>query len=325
MTLNQVSVLTEEEARETLERIRWPKGPVCPDCGAVGDTAKKLGRGKKGSHRAGLYECHACKRTEVAENGKRKVLVKQFTVTVGTIFEDSHIPLRKWLMAFALICSAKKGISALQLQRELEFGSYRTAWFMAMRIREAMKREPLAGLLGGTVEVDETYVGGKARPQASASKANAKRGRGTKKTPVVALVERDGRVRARKIERVDAATLKGAVRENVDRKARLMTDEFRSYHGLGKEFAGGHEVVRHSAGEYARGDAHTNTVESFFALLKRGVVGSFHHISKEHLDRYCDEFSFRWDFRRITDAERTQIAIERAEGRRLFYKEPIRR
>jgi transposase-like protein len=172
-------------------------------------------------------------------------------------------------------------------------------------------------LLSGTVEVDETYVGGKARPGSGETR---KRGRGTKKTPVVALVERGGRVRAHKIERVDAATLKGAIRENVDRKAQIMTDEFRSYHGLGKEFAGGHEVVRHSAGEYARGDAHTNTVESYFALLKRGVMGSFHHVSKQHLDRYCDEFSFRWDHRSITDSERAEIAINGAVGKRLTYR-----
>jgi len=194
---------------------------------------------KSAPHRPGLYQCNAC-------GGS------QFTVTVNTIFEDSHIPLRKWLMAFALLCSAKKGISALQLQRELEFGSYRTAWHMAHRIRHAMSREPLAGLLKGTVEVDETYVGGKPRPEAGQPKT-AKRGRGTKKTPVVALVERGGRVRARKIERVDGATLKGAIRENVDRKARIMTDEWAAYRGIGTEFEGGHEVINHSAGEYARG------------------------------------------------------------------------
>jgi transposase-like protein len=223
-------------------------------------------------------------------------------------------------MAFALLCSAKKGISALQLQRELDLGSYRTAWHLAMRIRHAMSREPLAGLLKGTVEVDETYVGGKPRPEAGAPKS--KRGRGTKKTPVVALVERNGRVRARKVERVDGVTLKAAIRENVDRSSRIMTDEWAAYRGIGSEFAGGHEVVTHSAGEYARGDATTNTAESFFALLKRGVMGSFHSISKQHLDRYCDEFSFRWDYRRINDSDRTAIAIRQAEGKRLSYRWP---
>jgi transposase-like protein len=302
LTLNQVSALTEDEARETIERILWPAGPVCPHCGATENVTRLQGQ----AHRAGVFQCNNCH--------------DQFTVTVGTIFEDSHLPLRKWLMAFALLCSAKKGISALQLQRELDLGSYRTAWHLAHRIRHAMSKEPLASLLKGTVEVDETYVGGKPRREAGAPKP--KRGRGTKKTPVVALVERDGRVRAHKIERVDAATLKAAIRENVDRSSRIMTDEWRSYRGIGAEFDGGHEVVTHSAGEYARDDAHVNTAESFFALLKRGVIGSFHHISKQHLDRYCDEFSFRWDHRSISDSARTQIAIGQTKGRRLSYRWP---
>src|SRR5947208_10969907 len=188
LTLNKVSGLTEDEARETIERILWPNGPVCAHCGAVENVTRLQGQ----AHRPGVFQCNNCH--------------EQFTVTVGTIFEDSHLPLRKWLMAFALLCSAKKGISALQLQRELDLGSYRTAWFMCHRIREAMKREPLAGLLRGQVEGDETYIGGKPRPKAGEPKA--KPGRGTKKTPVVALVERGGRVRVRKLEHVDAATLK---------------------------------------------------------------------------------------------------------------------
>jgi transposase-like protein len=166
LTLNQVSALTEDESHQTIERILWPNGPVCPHCGATENVTRLQGK----AHRAGVFQCNNCH--------------EQFTVTVGTIFEDSHIPLRKWLMAFALLCSAKKGISALQLQRELEFGSYRTGWHMAMRIRHAMSKEPLAGLLKGIVEVDETYVGGKPR---RGSDEKAKRGRGTKKTPVMAF------------------------------------------------------------------------------------------------------------------------------------------
>jgi transposase-like protein len=301
LTLNKVSALTEDESRETIERILWPNGPVCAHCGATENVTRLHGK----AHRVGVFQCNNCH--------------EQFTVTVGTIFEDSHIPLRKWLMAFALLCSAKKGISALQLQRELEFGSYRTAWHLAMRIRHAMSKEPLSSLLKGTIEVDETYVGGKPRP---GSDEKAKRGRGTKKIPVVALVERDGRVRAHKIERVDGATLKAAIRENVDRSSRIMTDEWSSYRGIGAEFVGGHEIVTHSAGEYARGDTHVNTAESYFALLKRGVIGSFHHISKQHLDRYCDEFSFRWDHRSINDSPRTEIAIRQTKGRRLSYRWP---
>jgi transposase-like protein len=305
LTLNQVSALSEDEAREALERILWPNGPVCPHCGAVENLTRLQGK----AHRTGVFQCNNCH--------------DQFTVTVNTIFEDSHIPLRKWLMAFTLLCSAKKGISALQLQRELELGSYRTAWHMAHRIRHAMSKEPLAALLRGTVEVDETYVGGKPRPQAGAPKV--KRGRGTKKTPVVALVERSGKVRARKVERVDGATLKAAIRKNVDLSATIMTDEWPAYRGIGTEFDGGHLAVNHGQGEYARGDAHVNTAESVFALLKRGVMGSFRHISKQHLDRYCDEFSFRWDHRKMNDSDRTAEAIKASEGKRLMYREPIGR
>jgi len=303
LTLNQVSALSEDEAREALERILWPNGPVCPHCGAVENLTWLQGK----AHRTGVFQCNNCQ--------------DQFTVTVNTIFEDSHIPLRKWLMAFTLLCSAKKGISALQLQRELELGSYRTAWHMAHRIRHAMSKEPLAGLLRGTVEVDETYVGGKPRPEHG--RPREKHGRGTKKVPVLALVERSGKVRAKKIERVDAKTLKGAIRENVDRSATIMTDRFGSYHGIGDEFEGGHHTVDHGSGEYVRGDVHTNTIEGYFALLKRGIVGSFHHVSKQHLDRYCDEFSFRWNHRKTTDGDRTAEAIKGAEGKRLMYRDPI--
>src|ERR1700722_11569388 len=268
MTLNDVSKLTEERARETFERIRWPNGPVCAHCGS--DKATKL---EGDAHRAGLYKCRDCG--------------EQFTATIGTIMEDSHLSIRTWLMAFAILCSAKKGVSALQLQRQLEIGSYRSAWHLCHRIRHAMKQEPLKGLLVGTIEADETYVGGK--PRKRNKRANTpegvtqRTGRGTKKTPVVALVERGGRVRAKPIERVDAASLQGAIREHVDRSSRLMTDEWKSYIGIGKEFAGGHHRVNHSKGEYARDDVNTNTAEAFFALLKRGVMGSFHHVSKKHL------------------------------------------
>jgi transposase-like protein len=177
LTLNQVSALSEDEARDALERILWPDGPVCPHCGAVENLTRLQGK----AHRTGVFQCNNCH--------------DQFTVTVNTIFEDSHIPLRKWLMAFTLLCSAKKGISALQIQRELEFGSYRTAWHLCHRIRHVMSKEPLAGLLQGTVEVDETYVGGKPRPEHG--RPRAKHGRGTKKVPVLALVERSGTTQRR--------------------------------------------------------------------------------------------------------------------------------
>src|SRR5690242_12288525 len=216
LTLNKVSALTEDEARETLERILWPNGPVCPHCGAVENVTRLQGK----AHRPGVFQCNPC-------GG-------QFTVTIGTIFEDSHIPLRKWLMAFALLCSAKKGISALQLQRELDIGSYRTAWHLAHRIRHAMSKEPLAGLLKGPIEADETYVGGKPRKQAgpkppfgSPRRSDRKKaGRATEKVPVVALIERDGgRAIAKPTIDASAKTLAPILRTHVDIKnATLMTD-----------------------------------------------------------------------------------------------------
>jgi transposase-like protein len=314
LTLNKVSALTEDEARETIEGILWPNGPVCAHCGAVENVTRLQGK----AHRPGVFQCNNCH--------------EQFTVTVGTIFEDSHLPLRKWLIAFALLCSAKKGISALQLQRELDIGSYRTAWHLAHRIRHAMSKEPLAGLLKGTVEADETYVGGKPRKPAGPSRGtgerNRKRGRGGRstkhKTPVVALVEREGgRSIAKPTIDATAATLTPILRGNIEKGATLMTDAWRGYITVGREFAGGHQRVDHGAGEYARGEAHVNTAESFFALLKRGIVGSFHHVSPEHLHRYCDEFSFRWDYRSINDSARTEIAICQSKGKRLSYRQPI--
>lgn len=306
-TLTEISRLTEDEAREHLERIRWPHGPVCPHCGSVNEATKLQGE----KHRTGVYKCRPCR--------------KQFTVTVNTIFHRSHIPLRTWLMAFAILCASKKGVSALQLQRQLGLGSYQSAWHMCHRIRHAMAKEPLKGMLKGRVEVDETYVGGKPRKRPGSTE-KAKRGRSTKKVPVVALVERDdGRVRAMPVERVSAQTLKVAIRQNVHRSGTLLTNEFMAYRGIGRGFKGGHLTVNHSKGEYARGEASTNTVESYFALLKRGVYGAYHHVSKRHLHRYCDEFSFRWNTRKLKDGDRTAEALRCSEGQRLTYKRPTER
>jgi transposase-like protein len=297
-TLADVTAFTEDQAREYLEAIRWPNGPVCPHCGSV--RATRL-QGK--STAPGTLKCKNCR--------------TKFTVRVGAIFEDSPIPLRKWVIAFHLLCSSKKGFSAKQLQRNLGLGSYEAAWFMAHRIRLAMATGSFTkGPLSGTVEVDETYIGGKPR---KGSEEKAKRGRGTKKAAVMVLVERGGKARAMPIERVNADTLKPAIREHVERSARIVTDEWSAYEGIGGEFAGGHETVNHGTGEYARDDVHTNTAESYFALLKRGVYGTFHHVSKTHLHRYCDEFSFRWSLREVTDGERAVAAIMSADGRRLTY------
>ncbi len=294
MNLIEVAKLTEKESRDYLESIRWPDGAICAHCQSK--NVSRLG-GKAGEK--GQFKC------------KNKECRKKFTVTVGTLFADSHIPLSKWLLAFHLVCSSKKGMSAHQLHRELGI-TYKSAWFMAHRIRYAMTQEPLSTMLTGTVEVDETYVGGKSK---------GKRGRGAdKKTPVVALVERNGKVKSKPVKRVTAKELKGAIRENVTTESTIMTDEWPSYKGIGKEYEGGHHVVNHGQGEYARGDVNTNSAESYFALLKRGVNGTFHHVSEKHLHRYCDEFSFRWGHRKDKDSERRDAALKLIEGRRLLYK-----
>jgi transposase-like protein len=303
MNLTKIGALTEEQARGYLENIRWPNGPICPHCGS-----KESVRLQGESTRPGLLKC------------KAKECRKQFTVTIGSIFEDSHISCRQWIMAFHLMVSSKKGISALQLQRNLGLGSYRTAWHLAHRIREAMKKEPLASMLQGIVEADETYVGGKPRPGTGPHKT----GFGTKKKPVMVLVERDGKSVVKHLERVDSKSLKGTIEANVAKSAIIMTDELGLYRGLNKTFAG-HEKVRHGIRQYAKRlkdglVVHTNTAESFFALLKRGHMGAFHQMSKKHLHRYCNEFGFRWDHRHVTDGERMAAAIRGAEGRRLTYR-----
>jgi len=231
--------------------------------------------------------------------------------------QGSHITLRQWVQAFYSMCSHKKSVSALQLQRNLGLHSYKSAWYLCHRIRAAMKKEPLSSLLKGIVEVDETYVGGKPRMD---MRSEPKRGRGTSKTPVVAMVERYGNATSKPVANVNAETLRTAITEVVNRQATIMTDEWNGYNSIGKDFAGGHKVIKHSYGEYAKGDITTNSVESYFALLKRAVNGTFHHISKKHLAKYCDDFSFRWNFRKTTDGERAVAAIQGIEGKSLPYR-----
>jgi transposase-like protein len=283
----------EDSARAYLEAIRWPNGPVCPHCEST--NVYKINSKPGSKTRKGVHKCRGCR--------------KQFTVTVGTIFESSHIPLSKWLLAVHLMCASKKGMSAHQLHRMLGV-TYKTAWFMCHRIRYAMTQEPLASKLLGTVEVDETYVGGKVR--------GTSRGR-RDKPPVVALVERDGDVRAFPMKQVTEANLLDAIRTNVDPSARVMTDSHPAYTHVGREFE--HHSVSHVRNEWVRGDAHTQTVEGYFSLLKRGIVGTYHHVGDEHLHRYVDEFSFRYNRRKVDDGQRAAMAIQGAEGKRLMYRD----
>jgi len=243
-------------------------------------------------------------------------------VTVGTIFEDSHIPLGKWLVAVHMMAASKKGVSAHQLHRMLGI-TYKTAWFMAHRIRYAMTQEPLAGmLLQGTVEADETFVGGK--PE---NMHREKRKPAPPKTPVLSLVERKGDVRSFKVPNVTGKTLRDALRKNVAKTAKVMTDGHGSYKGLDKEFAA-HGVVDHQAGQYVDGDASTNTVEAYFSILKRGITGIYHHVSEYHLHRYLAEFDRRWNTRSargVDDGQRAAIIVKAGEGKRLTYKPLVKR
>ena len=299
-----LSDMTDEQARAHLESLLWPNGePVCRHCGS--DNAYRM-QGK--TCRDGLCRCRDCG--------------KQFTVTVGTIFEDTKVPLRKWVRAFHMMCSSKKGISALQLQRNLGLGSYRTAWHMAHRIRLAMKCDPLAGKLSGIVESDESYVGGKPRKKNLLGGTSAP-GPG-RKTPVHTLVERDGRKRTRVLPGVRAHNLRENIEALADKSSTLMTDENLAYRKVGAEFKGGHKSVEHGVYEYAKPDgSHINTAESSHALIKRGVYGTFHHVSKQHLQRYLDEFDFRWDHRKARDVDRTNTALRQVEGKRLMYRNPV--
>jgi len=287
----------DNAARKHLESIRWPSGAICPHCG--GTERNSLLQGK--SHRAGLYFCGDCR--------------EQFTVTVGTVFERSKVALHKWIYATHLMCASKKGISAKQLERMLGV-TYKTAWFMSHRIREAMINgltTPMGGN-GGAVEVDETYWGNVGK------QANGARG-WAHKMKVVSLVERDGVKRSFHVANVTAETLRPILKAQISSKAHLMTDEARVYKPLATEFAQ-HSSVNHSAGEYKRGDVTTNTVESSFAILKRGLYGTFHNISEQHLQRYANEFDFRWNHRKITDSERAIAALKGISGKRLMYQRP---
>ncbi len=295
----------ETKARTWLEARLWPDGPICPHCGVVDEATLMKGK----SHRLGLYQCNACR--------------KPFTVTVGTLYERSRIPLHKWLAATHLMMASKKGMSALQVGRMLGF-SKKTAWFVCHRIRESLrdtKPEPMGGE-GKIVEADETFIGGKEKNRHRSKRAKTRLGGSWGKETVFSLVERGASVRSQHVTRVSAKTLRPILVAQVDRKSTLMTDDAGQYRIMGHEFAR-HESVNHGIGEYVRGDASTNAVENYYSILKRGITGTYHHVSQQHLKRYLAEFDFRYNERSglgVTDAERADKALKGITGKRLTYR-----
>lgn len=294
----------EDAARAHIEASRWPNGVNCPLCGSL--NVRRMG----GKTQAGMFLCNDCR--------------DKFTCRTGTVMERSHIPLHKWLLAIHLMASSKKGISAHQLMRNLGLGSYRTAWFLCHRIREAMGDDShkATGGLGGAnkaVEVDETYVGGKAKNRAHREPAPKK--------AVVSLVEREGRIHSRHVPDVTAKTVREVVVTNANRASVLMSDEASIYPKIGAEFAN-HLTVNHSANEYVRlgSYVHINTAENFYSILKRGITGTYHSVSEAHLHRYLKEFDFRYNNRSklgVEDNERAAIALRGIEGKRLTYRQPV--
>lgn len=301
--LNAPQFQDADKAREYLESQVWPNGPICPHCGVIGKHWPLKGE----STRAGLLKCTDCR--------------LPFTVTVGTVFERSKIPLNKWLLAVYLLCSSKKGMSSHQLHRTLGV-TYKTAWFMTHRIRKAMETrsmEPMGGS-GKIVEADETFWG-----TSAVGERNKRVGRNSgtaEKMKIVSLIERGGKARSFQVPNVNAKTLGTILRGQIAKETHLMTDEARAYINVGREFEK-HSTVKHWVGEYVRGEAHVNTAESFFNILKRGLIGTYHHIGEQHLQKYVSEFDFRYNTRTklgVTDTDRTAIALKGITGKRLTYR-----
>ena len=293
----------ELAAVEFLEKQRWGNTPACVKCGSV--EVYKMKDAKTGERNSRyLWRCRDCK--------------EQYTVRIGTVYEESRIELRHWCYAFWRACTSKKGVSALEIKRHCQI-SYKSALFLMNRIRFAMAPDPNIPQpqLTGVVEADEMYVGAR-RPRIPTGKL----GRVRTKIPVFVAVQRDGELRRRIVPDVTGHTLKAALREEVDRRSMIITDEFGSYRGLMEDFPA-HETVNHRTREYARGPYHTNTAESTHALVKRGIVGIYHNVSREYLHRYLWHFDFLWNTRKMNDGERTVLAVKAAEGKRLMYRGKI--
>lgn len=290
----------EKAAVEFMEDMRWEGRPGCPHCGDI--SVYQMKDSKTGERQANFrWRCHGCK--------------QQFTVRTGTVFEDSKVPLRHWCFAFWRATGSKKGVSALEIHRQTGV-SYKSALFMLHRIRFAMTGSA-EGPLQGTIEIDETYVGGKPRYRGK------RPGPTGSKAAVIAAVQRNGKVKTRHIADVTAKSVRRFVLASVHRSARIMTDEALVYKETGKPFKGGHETINHRRHQYAVGDVTTNTVEGFFSIVKRGLNGIYHSVSKEHLHRYMAEFEFRYNNRKLEDGERIQAAIRAADGKRLMYRELV--
>ena len=314
--LSSPALHDEAAAREWLEASRWPTGAYCPHCGSF-DVFRMEGqperRQKNTRAREGAFHCRDCR--------------GQFTVLTGSVMESSHLPLTKWVAAIKLMTASKKGMSAKQISRMLDI-TYKTAWFMCHRIREAMREQnpsPLGGE-GQIVEADEMYHGKRETPMPRDKHlpppVKKRRSGPVTKREIIGLVERGGEGRMTHVHHITGKNLREHVVKNVSRKSRLHTDESRLYHGLGTEFAS-HETVRHAINEYARGDVTTNTVEGMFGVFKRGMVGVYQHCGEQHLQRYLDEFSFRWNNRSrlgVEDDQRAAIACHAMSGKRLTYR-----
>jgi transposase-like protein len=292
----------EDAALRHIEVSRWNGEPFCPHCGST-----RVHR-MAGKTQAGMFLCNDCR--------------DKFTVRTGTVMERSHVPLHKWLLATHLMAASKKGMSAKQMERMLGV-TYKTAWFLCHRIREAMSGANPTGPLGGSdrfVEADETYVGGKDANRHANKRSDAQRPKLVEKQAVVSLVERGGYVRSFHVANVTGNTLRSILYTNVSRDSWLMTDEHKGYVSPGREFRG-HFSVAHSKGEYVRGSlTHSNTVENYFSIFKRGVIGVYHHMSRAHLHRYCAEFDLRYNTRTMSDGERAAVILKGGEGRRLTYR-----